>query len=88
MTDNISHLNILQKLGPGDWSRLPRIPQKRRELTGELHKYMHVMGPTPKRCLETLADLGLCDPEIGRYFKIPTHIVTNLRQVWNIDGEA
>jgi len=86
--DDKNTLNILRWLGPGGRSHLGRIYPKRDELTHDLQKYMHVLGPTPKRCLEALADLGLSDPEIGRYFKIPTDIVTDLRQVWKIDGEV
>ena len=55
-------------------------------LTGQLQKYMHALGPTPKRCLETFADLGLSDAEIGRYFRVPHEVVTQLRAIWNIDG--
>ena len=87
ITENIISLDIMRKLGPGGWSLPSNIPSPRDELTHELQKYLHVLGPTPKRCLETLADLGLSDPEIARYFKIPTRIVTDLRQVWKIDGE-
>ena len=86
--DDRNTLDIVRWLGPGGRSRLPGIRTKRDELTPELQKYMHVMGPTPKRCLETLADLGLSDPEIGHYFKIPIDIVTDLRHVWKIDGET
>ncbi len=84
--DDKNTLDVLWWLGPGGQSRLLGIHPKRDELTPELQKYMHVMGPAPKRCLETLADLGLSDPEIARYFKIPDSIVTGLRQVWRIDG--
>ena len=87
MTEDFSVLDIMRKLGPGGRSMSAAIQSKRHELTYELQKYLHVLGPTPKRCLETLADLGLSDPEIARYFKIPKDIVTNLRQVWNIEGE-
>ena len=57
----------------------------RAELTHELHKHMHLLGPAPKRCLESLADLGLSDGEIARYLKMPQHVVTDLRSVWGID---
>ena len=87
MTEDFNVLDIMRKLGPGGRSMSAAIQSKRNELTYELQKYLHVLGPTPKRCLETLADLGLSDQEIARYFKIPRDIVTNLRQVWNIEGE-
>ncbi|PXW68063.1 hypothetical protein C7964_104153 [Loktanella sp. PT4BL] len=56
------------------------------ELTSELQKYVHTLGPTPKRCLEALSDLGLTDAEIGRYFRIPDNVVTQLRELWKIKG--
>ena len=88
MSDNISTLDIMRKFGPGGGAFPSQIQSGREELTHELQKYMHVLGPTPKRCLETLADIGLSDPEIARYFTIPVSIVTALRLVWKIDGEA
>jgi hypothetical protein len=81
-------MDILRRLGPGGRSLLSGIQLKRAELAPDLKKYMHLLGPTPKRCLETLADLGLSDPEIGQYFKMPRDAVTDLRQVWKIDGRA
>ncbi|MCK8462437.1 hypothetical protein MUY35_01070 [Aliiroseovarius sp. S1339] len=88
MTDNESCLDVMRWLGPGGRLLPSQVQPKRSELTYELQKYMHILGPTPKSCLATLADLGLSDPEIARYFKVPKNIVTDLRQVWNIDGEA
>jgi hypothetical protein len=88
MSDDFSTRHIMRKLGPGGWSLKPVLQSPRHELTHELQKFVHVLGPTPKRCLETLADLGLTDPEIARYFKIPKDIVTDLRHVWSIDGES
>jgi len=87
MVDHFGTLDIMRKLGPGGRSLPCQIQSNRKELTHDLQKYLHVLGPTPKRCLESLADLGLSDLEIGRYFKIPKDIVTDLRQVWKIDGE-
>ena len=66
MTNSISHLDIMRKLGPGGRARPREIQSGREELTQDLQKYMHVLGPTPKYCLETLVDLGLSDPEIAR----------------------
>ena len=86
MIDYFKTLDIMQKLGPGGRALPSHIQSSREELTHELQKYMHVLGPTPKRCLETLADLGLTDPEIARYFKIPLSVVSDLRDVWKIDG--
>jgi hypothetical protein len=88
MTENFRTLDILRKPGPGGRLLPSGTQPARNELPHELQKYMHVLGPTPKRCLETLADLGLSDPKIGRCFKIPKDIVTDLRQVWKIDGET
>ena len=88
MSDQFSNLDIMRKLGPGGWSLPRQIQSSREELTHDLQNYMHVLGPTPKRCLETLADLGLSDPEIARYFKVPENIVIDLRQVWKIDGKT
>lgn len=88
MTDKHINLDIMQLLGPGGQSMPCQIPCKRAELTYETQKYMHALGPTPKRCLEALADLGLSNPEIARYLKIPKGIVKDLREVWHIDGES
>ena len=88
MTNNISNLDFMRKLGPGGRSLRSGIQSHRCELTHNLQKYMHILGPTPKRCLESLADLGLNDCESARYFKIPKDTVTDLRQVWKIDGEV
>lgn len=87
MNDHHNRQDIIWKLVPGGHTLPVGIPSIREELTPELQKYLHVLGPTPKRCLETLADLGLSDTEIGRYFKMPGIFVTQLRQIWRIDGE-
>lgn len=65
-----------------------RVVSERTGLTPELQKYLHIMGPTPKRCLETLADIGLSDDEIGRYFQMPCELVTELRDIWKIEGNT
>ncbi len=78
--------DIIRMLGPGGGALSSGSPTPRAELTGQLQKYMHTLGPTPKRCLETFADLGLSDAEIGLYFRIPHEVVTQLRDIWNIDG--
>lgn len=88
MVNHFSTLDIMRKLGPGGRSLPSQIPSIREELTYELQKYLHVLGPTPKRCLETLADLGLSDPEIARYLKMPKDVVTDFRGVWNIEGQT
>lgn len=86
MTDKDNRLDIVRQPGSGEGSLPPQIQSRRDELTHELQKHLHVLGSRPKRCLEMFADLGLSDPEIARYFKIPTNVVTDLRQVWDIDG--
>ena len=58
----------------------------RDELTPELQKYLHILGPMPRQCLETLVDLGLTDVEIGRYFRMPSVRVSELREIWDITG--
>lgn len=79
----------------GDIIRLPRpfgcalssgTLTVRGELIGQLQDHMRALGPSPKRCLETFADLGLSDAEIGRYFRIPHKLVTQLRESWKIGG--
>ena len=87
MIGNVISLDFMRQRDPKQRRAQPEIQWPRGELSYELQKYLHVLGPTPKRCLETLADLGLSDPEIARYFKIPISIVTALRLVWKIDGE-
>lgn len=88
MKDPISNLEILRRLGPGGRGLPVELRPRRSDLAYELQKYIHAIGPTPKRCLETLVDLGLSDPEIARYFKIPKDVVTDLRGVWNIKAET
>ncbi|MFO8126899.1 hypothetical protein [Yoonia sp.] len=87
MNDLYNRQDIIRKLVPGGHRLRAGIPSIREELTPELQKYLHVLGPTPKRCLETLADLGLSDSEIGRYFGMPAVFITQLHQIWRIDGE-
>lgn len=88
MGEKSTYRHISGKLASGGGS-IPSIEDSERpELTPELQKYMHVIGPAPKRCLETLADLGLCDDEIGRYFRMPRRFVTELRDIWKIDGKT
>lgn len=86
MNDRLNIDDIIRLLGPGKGVLPSSIPTARPELTAQLQKYMHTLGPTPKRCLEAFADLGLSDAEIGRYFRIPHEIVTQLREIWKIDG--
>ncbi len=88
MVENIIALDILRQFGPGGGAFPPQIQSHRDELTCELQKYTHILGPTPKRCLESLADIGLNDTEIARYFKIPKDVVTDLRRIWRIEGDA
>lgn len=86
MNDRHSDLDIIRKLGPGGHA-FPTSPHSgHHELTHELQKYLHTLGPTPKRCLETFADLGLSDTEIARYFRIPDDVVTQLRDIWKIQS--
>ena len=85
---NCTHQNVVLHLGPGACGTPTFTATERPELTPELQRYLHVLGPTPKRCLETLADLGLSDDEIGRYFRMPSNIVTELRDIWRIGGNT
>ena len=80
--------DIFRQLAPGGGYVPFNNVSERPELTPELQKYLHILGPTPKRCLEMLADLGLSDDEIGRYFRMPCKRVTELRDIWNIAGSA
>lgn len=77
--------DIIRMLGPGGSALSHGTPSARAELTSQLQKFVHPLGPTPKRCLETFVDLGLSDAEIGRYFRIPQHVVTQMREIWKID---
>lgn len=86
MNEKRSVDDIIRMLGPGRTVLSSGAFAARAELSGQLQKYMHTLGPTPKRCLETFADLGLSDAEIARYFQIPHDVVTRLRETWNIDG--
>lgn len=86
MNDRRTVDDIIRFLGPGKGVLPSSVTTARPELTEQLQKYMHTLGPTPKRCLETFADLGLSDAEIGQYFRIPHDIVTKLREIWKIDG--
>jgi len=88
MGETASHPNVIRRLAPGGHVVPFRAAPERRELTPELQKYLHILGPTPKRCLEILADLGMSDVEIGRYFRMPCRLVAELRHIWNIDGNA
>jgi hypothetical protein len=80
--------DIMLLLRPGRLPLQSDNPSSRQGPRQNAQKYLHVLGPTPKRCLETLADLGMSDPEIGRYFKIPSDVVTDLRHAWRIPGEV
>lgn len=88
MNENSRTQDIIWKFAPGGRAMATRGPSPRVELSPEAQKYLHILGPTPKRCLETLADLGLSDCEIGRYFRMPSALVTDLREIWKIDGAA
>lgn len=76
------------KFAPGGRGVSSRFMSPRHDLAPELQKYLHVLGPMPKRSLETFADLGLTDDEIGRYFRMPCERVTELREIWHIDGHT
>lgn len=86
MNDRFIVDDIIHMMGLGSSAFSPSLPTARAELSDQLQKYMHTLGPTPKRCLETLADLGLSDVEIGRYFWIPYEVATQMREIWSIDG--
>lgn len=88
MAHKDTDINIIRLLGPRGPVQPSRIIRRPNGLSCELQRYLHLLGPTPKRTLESFSDLGLSDPEIGQYFEIPDDIVTRLRQVWNIRPEA
>lgn len=50
-----------------------------------LRAHVDALGPSPRKGLAALVDLGLSDHEIGRYHKIPQDCVADLRTLWNID---
>ena len=83
MNDNHIVNGIIRLPGPGCRTLSSCLPA---DLSGQLQKYMHTLGPTPKRALEAFADLGMTDAEICRYFRIPHDVVTQLREIWKIDG--
>lgn len=86
MNKNVRSLDAIRKIGRGH--SLPLEVQKKPEKpTLELREYMQMLGPAPRICLEMLVDLGLTDDEIACYFKMPSAIVTGLRQVWKIHVE-
>ena len=76
------------QFAPGGRGFSSRVMSPRRDLAPELQRYLHVLGPMPKCSLETFADLGLSDEEIGRYFRMPCKRVTELREIWHIDGNT
>lgn len=76
------------QFAPGGRGVSSRVMSPRRDLASELQKYLHVLGPMPKRSLEIFADLGLSDDEIGRYFRMPCKRVTELREIWKIGGHT
>ena len=86
MNDKDTVDDLIRMLGHGGNTLSYGTSTARAELTSELQKYVHTLGPTPKRCLEALYDLGLTDAEIGRYFRIPHTVVTQLREIWKIEG--
>ena len=86
MINSLISDDIIRLFGPGRGVLSSSSPAPRTELTSQLQKYMHTLGPTPKMCMETFADLGLSDAEIGRYFRIPRDVVSQFREIWKIDG--
>ena len=38
------------------------------------------LGPRPRLAVESLADLGLGEEEIARYFRVPPDVIRGLRQ--------
>lgn len=88
MNDNRRNQDFIWQIAPGGRAFPSQVSAYEDGLAPELQKYIHVLGPTPKRCLETLADLGMSDVDIGRYFKMPDESVTQLRHLWKIDGAA
>ena len=81
-TDNV------RLMGPERGAFMSGFPTGRPKRADHLQRYVHLLGPMPKSCLEAFVDLGLSDAEIGKYFRIPQDIVTQLREFWNISDIA
>ena len=77
------NLNLRLPAARPSWDVVPKV-RGAIALGYELQKYLHVLGPQPKRSLETFIDLGLSDAEIAQYFKMDEQHITDLREVWNL----
>lgn len=78
---------FVNKLKSGDTvCRLWDKPEMQK-LPKRLRDYAHVLGPTPRRNLEALVDLGMTDGEIARYHTLPRSCIAELRNHWQIECE-
>ena len=87
MSDHIRFQRHAKTLPVSERISLLRDKAQRPELPCALRQPASVLGPTPRRALAALADLGLSDAEIARYHRLPRHCVSELRSIWNIAGE-
>ncbi|SDZ34136.1 hypothetical protein SAMN05444004_11112 [Jannaschia faecimaris] len=88
MNNNCGKIDVMGVFGPGAHAIRPRPRPGRDDVPVTLQNYLNILGPTPKRCLEALADLGLSDAQIARYHGIPRTVVTEFRLLWRIDGSV
>lgn len=87
MSDHIRFQRQTMTLPISDRQFMIRERSQRPDLPPDLRDHALALGPTPKRALAALADLGLSDSEIARYHRLPRQCVSELRSIWNIAGE-
>ena len=87
MTEQIRFQHHSFTRSASDRPALVRERMNRPELPYALREPALALGPTPRRALAALADLGLTDDDIARYHSLSPHAVSELRHIWNIAGE-
>lgn len=65
---------------------LPREHRAPEVTMDEACRILEVLGPMPAEALAAMADYGLSDAEMGRYFSLPSATLTALRAHWDIAG--
>lgn len=88
MADDSSGVHYMRESDIPQRKVPPLCAPRRIAVDHDLQKYIHVLGPKPKRCLETLVDLGMSDSEIARYLKVPMGLITTLRRIWGICADS